>query len=89
MELNKHESPTLAGEAKRILILMSNTGGGHRAAAEAIREALAYLYGDAVAVTIVDAWRDHVTWPINRFGTTYGWIVNEAVWFWRALWLLV
>lgn len=67
---------------------MSNTGGGHRAAAVAIQEALIYLYNETVAVTIVDAWRDHVAWPINRLGITYGWIVSKALWFWKSLWLL-
>lgn len=73
---------------KRILILMSNTGGGHRAAAEAIQEALNHLYGPDVTVSIVDAWQDHVAWPVNKLGKTYSWVVNEAVWLWKALWLL-
>lgn len=73
---------------KRVLILMSNTGGGHRAAAEAIREALNHLYGPDVTVSIVDAWQDHVAWPVNKLGKTYSWVVNEAVWLWKALWLL-
>lgn len=72
----------------RVLILMSDTGGGHRAAAEAIQEGFQYLYGDAVAVTIVDAWKNHVAWPINRLACTYSWIVNEAVWLWKSFWLL-
>ena len=42
---------------KKILILMSDTGGGHRASAEAIAEAMARLYGDEITVRIVDAWR--------------------------------
>jgi len=73
---------------KRILILMSNTGGGHRAAAEAIAEALNHLYGPNVVVSIVDAWQDHVAWPVNKIGKSYGWVVNKATWIWKALWLL-
>ncbi len=73
---------------KRILILMSNTGGGHRAAAEAIQEALNHLYGRNVLVSIVDAWQDHVVWPVNKIGKSYGWVVNKATWLWKALWLL-
>jgi 1,2-diacylglycerol 3-beta-galactosyltransferase len=75
-------------EPKRVLILMSNTGGGHRAAAEAIQEALYHLYGRAVAVSIVDAWANHVAWPVSKLGGSYGWIVNEAIWLWKAFWLL-
>jgi 1,2-diacylglycerol 3-beta-galactosyltransferase len=73
---------------RRVLVLMSDTGGGHRAAAEAIQEALTQLYGSAVAVTIVDAWKNHVAWPINRMGDSYSWIVNRARWLWKSFWLL-
>ncbi|MBN1991705.1 MAG: glycosyltransferase [Anaerolineae bacterium] len=80
--------PNIPGNAKRVLILMSNTGGGHQTAANAIAEALTYLYGDAVTVDIVDAWRDHVAWPVNWSSYSYGWIVNKAVWLWKFFWLL-
>lgn len=36
------------GRAKRVLILMSDTGGGHRASSEALSAALHELYGDQV-----------------------------------------
>lgn len=39
-----------APEAKRILILMSDTGGGHRASSEALSAALRNLYGDQVCL---------------------------------------
>ena len=74
--------------AKQILILMSDTGGGHRAAAEAIREGLLFLYGDRVSVTIVDAWKDYAIWPVNRIADMYGWTVNRALWIWKSLWRL-
>lgn len=35
---------------KRVLILMSNTGGGHKASADAIRAGFAQLYGDKYKV---------------------------------------
>jgi 1,2-diacylglycerol 3-beta-galactosyltransferase len=76
------------GNTRRVLILMSNTGGGHRAAAEAIEEALIHLYGNAVSVTVVDAWRNHVAWPVSRLGNSYGWLVNDALWLWKGIWLL-
>jgi 1,2-diacylglycerol 3-beta-galactosyltransferase len=76
------------GTPKRVLILMSDTGGGHRAAAEAIQEAFTHLYGDAVSVAVVDAWRNHVAWPVSRFGNSYGWLVNDALWLWKRIWLL-
>lgn len=79
---------TVGFEAKRVLILMSDTGGGHRAAAEAIQEGFEFLYGSRVAVTVVDAWKDYLAWPINRLADTYGWMVNEALWLWKGLWRL-
>lgn len=35
---------------KNVLILMSDTGGGHRASAEAIRDAFGIEYGDTYRV---------------------------------------
>lgn len=75
-------------ETKRVLILMSDTGGGHRAAAEAIQEGLKHLYDGTVSVAIVDAWANHVAWPVSKVGHCYSWIVNEAIWIWKAVWLL-
>ena len=74
--------------SKQVLILMSDTGGGHRSAAGAIQEGLLYLYGDNVSVSIVDAWRDYAIWPVNRIADTYGWTVNRALWIWKGLWHL-
>lgn len=70
----------------KILILMSDTGGGHRAAAEAIAEATALLYGNQITVRIVDAWRDHSPWPLNQIGGAYPWLVSDGLWLWQALW---
>jgi 1,2-diacylglycerol 3-beta-galactosyltransferase len=67
---------------------MSDTGGGHRAAAQAIAGGFSHLYGKAVTVTIVDAWKNHTTWPVNRLANLYSWILHEAIWLWRAFWLM-
>jgi 1,2-diacylglycerol 3-beta-galactosyltransferase len=71
---------------KKILILMSDTGGGHRASAEAIAEATAHLYGDEIRARIVDAWRGCSPWPLNRIPDTYPWLVSDGLWLWNALW---
>jgi len=71
---------------KKILILMSDTGGGHRASAEAIQEAVMHLYGHEVSVHIVDAWKNYSPWPINRIGDAYPWLVSDGLWLWNALW---
>jgi 1,2-diacylglycerol 3-beta-galactosyltransferase len=71
---------------KKILILMSDTGGGHRASAEAVAEAILYLYGDEVSVCIVDAWRSYAPWPLNQIPDAYSWLVSDGLWLWNALW---
>jgi 1,2-diacylglycerol 3-beta-galactosyltransferase len=83
--------PLSSGESsprmpKRILILMSDTGGGHRASAEAIAEALAHLYGEKISVSIVDAWRRCAPWPLNQIPDAYSWLVSDGLWLWNALW---
>lgn len=35
-------------QRRRVLIMMSETGGGHKASAEALRQAFQELYGDKV-----------------------------------------
>ncbi len=68
---------------KRVLILMSDTGGGHRAAAEAIRDALKRQHGTAVEVELVDVFRQYSPFPLKYAPETYPMIVNNAVWAWR------
>jgi 1,2-diacylglycerol 3-beta-galactosyltransferase len=73
---------------RKVLILMSDTGGGHRSAAEAIAEAMAERYGEATQVSIVDAWMHHTPFPINRLGGAYSWLVSDGLWLWKLLWKL-
>lgn len=49
------ESAGVSGDgkvAKNVLILMSDTGGGHRASAEALRDAFHIQFGDAYQVYV-------------------------------------
>lgn len=63
---------------KRILFLMSDTGGGHRAAAEAIRDALIQRYGaDHIDATLVDVFRAS-RFPFNYMPELYPWLVNRS-----------
>jgi len=78
----------MTGRGAKLLILMSDTGGGHRSAAEAIAEALAALYGDGVQTTVVDALAHHMPFPWNQIGRLYVPVVNYAPWLWRLLWWL-
>ncbi len=64
---------------------MSETGGGHRSAAEAIAEATHHLYGEACQVEITDLWADHTPFPINRLGRLYGPLVNRGAILWKLI----
>ncbi|CAN6918924.1 unnamed protein product [Brassica oleracea] len=66
---------------KKVLILMSDTGGGHRASAEAIRAAFNQEYGDEYQVFITDLWTDHTPWPFNQLPRSYNFLVKHG-----ALW---
>ena len=70
---------------KRVLILMSKTGGGHLASAQALQTVIAQEYGPAVQVTIVDLLMDHLPWPMREFPKSYGWIANRTPWLWGTL----
>ncbi len=56
---------------RRFLLLFSDTGGGHRAAAQAVRDELACLYGGQVAVDLVDIFVALDRWPFSRFPAWY------------------
>ncbi|HCC79352.1 MAG TPA: galactosyldiacylglycerol synthase [Anaerolineae bacterium] len=54
-----------------ILFLFSDTGGGHRAAAESIIEALQLEFGDALTTEMVDFLLDYAPPPYNRLPEFY------------------
>ena len=68
-------SPDGTGKRARakphILFLFSDTGGGHRAAAEAIIEALALAYGEAVTTEMVDFFKAYAPGPLRRVPEWY------------------
>lgn len=48
-----------------ILFLFSDTGGGHRSAAEAIIEAIGLEFGEGIVCKMVDVFRDYAPRPLN------------------------
>jgi 1,2-diacylglycerol 3-beta-galactosyltransferase len=60
----------------QILFLFSDTGGGHRSAAEAIIEALHLEYGNAIETKMVDFFKDYAPAPLNRVPVWYPQIVR-------------
>ena len=54
-----------------VLFLFSDTGGGHRSAAEAIIEALQIEFGEAVSTEMVDFFKSHAPLPLNKMPDWY------------------
>ena len=56
---------------KRFLFLFSDTGGGHRASASAVKDEFARLYGGHAIVNMVDVFVETERWPFDRFPKWY------------------
>ncbi|MBC8264025.1 MAG: glycosyltransferase [Anaerolineales bacterium] len=71
----------------RVLILMSDTGGGHRSAAKAIAEGLEHIRPGEFDVQLLDFIADCTPFPLNRAGRLYQPAVTYGGplwgWFWR------
>ena len=63
----------MPGQAKNphILILFSDTGGGHRSAAEAIVEALEQDFKGSITTEMVDFFKDYAPVPFNKMPDWY------------------
>jgi 1,2-diacylglycerol 3-beta-galactosyltransferase len=55
----------------KLLFLFADVGGGHRAPAQAVREALRRTVGSAARVELIDMLADYAPWPYNRGQDTY------------------
>ncbi|RME48106.1 MAG: galactosyldiacylglycerol synthase [Chloroflexi bacterium] len=67
----------------KLFILMSDTGGGHRSAAEAVTAALGELDADLTA-ELLDFFATCALFPLNQAGRIYGPWVNHAASLWGA-----
>jgi 1,2-diacylglycerol 3-beta-galactosyltransferase len=63
--------PKKTDRKPNILFLFSDTGGGHRSAAEAIIEAINLEYPDQFTTEMVDFFKDYAPPPLNLAGPTY------------------
>jgi 1,2-diacylglycerol 3-beta-galactosyltransferase len=68
---------------KRFLFLFSDTGGGHRASAQAVKDEMTRLYSDAVDVEMVDVFVEMHRWPFDRFPAWYPVVMkyNSIPWY--------
>lgn len=60
----------------RILFLFSDTGGGHRSAAEAIIEALDHHYPNQCESLLVDVMKDYLPTPLDLLPESYPWMAR-------------
>ncbi len=71
--------------AGRVVFLMADTGGGHRASANALAEALHSLHDDIRCQT-VDVLTGYGSWPLSRAAGYYQPTIDHHLWLWRAGW---
>ena len=71
---------------KRILFLISDTGGGHRASAQAIVEAINFLHPACYELMIEDLWKNQTPSPFCRLPNTYRWLIGPGLPLWKFLW---
>lgn len=72
-------------EKVRVLMLISDTGGGHRASAQALKAAFEELYPGAVEARIVDFWTETVGRPFDKLPEQYA-IMAKYPQLWRCAW---
>eukprot|EP00600_Ochromonadales_sp_CCMP1393_P015312 CAMPEP_0175033728 /NCGR_PEP_ID=MMETSP0005-20121125/22187_1 /TAXON_ID=420556 /ORGANISM="Ochromonas sp., Strain CCMP1393" /LENGTH=415 /DNA_ID=CAMNT_0016294431 /DNA_START=505 /DNA_END=1753 /DNA_ORIENTATION=+ len=63
---------------------MSDTGGGHRASAQALDQALQEQHPGKIDVNIMDIWTDHAPFPYNRFVPMYRYLAKHPI-LWRGM----
>jgi len=73
---------------QRILILMSDTGGGHRSAGQAIADAVARDFPGKYQVTLVDVIARTAIFPFNHAAEWYLPFTTYAEFVWRTLFYL-
>lgn len=78
----------MTASTPRILILMSDTGGGHRSAAEALADAFARDFPGCYRVTLVDVIARATIRPFNHASDWYRPFTTYAEFLWRILFYL-
>jgi 1,2-diacylglycerol 3-beta-galactosyltransferase len=75
--LGRVEQLPVPAKKPHILFLFSDTGGGHRAAMDAIIEALQLEFGDAVTTEMVDFLKEYAPPPYNQLPRFYPEMVKQ------------
>lgn len=79
------EDPQEVVRKKRVMLLISDTGGGHRASAKALADALEELYPEQLTITIRDVFSESCPWPFNSVVQQYMWMAKHT-WAWKWTW---
>ncbi len=58
----------------RFLLFYADTGGGHRATAQALAQGLKHRYGDAVDPVLFDGLRKYAPYPVSHLDDMYPWM---------------
>ena len=69
----------------RVLILMSSTGDGHRASAEALQAGFQRWFPDQIHVDVIDI-AEYLPWPFSSIPNSYAPMTNHAAYLYRWLW---
>ncbi|MEW5300952.1 MAG: hypothetical protein WDW36_003840 [Sanguina aurantia] len=80
--------PSKPADAKKVLIMYSNTGGGHKASAEAIKSAFSERHGDQYEIDVVDIWSDHTPPPFCNLPNSYSFLVKHSI-LWRLSYQII
>eukprot|EP00172_Hildenbrandia_rubra_P004379 Plantae.Rhodophyta-Hildenbrandia_rubra.ctg8734.p1 GENE.Plantae.Rhodophyta-Hildenbrandia_rubra.ctg8734~~Plantae.Rhodophyta-Hildenbrandia_rubra.ctg8734.p1 ORF type:complete len:561 (-),score=72.61 Plantae.Rhodophyta-Hildenbrandia_rubra.ctg8734:1966-3585(-) len=77
----------LEPDKMKVLLLMSETGGGHRASAEALEAAFSEEADGAARINIVDFWVNVAGFPFHRFPQQYAYAAKRPqLWYFLYLW---
>jgi len=74
-----------SNEPTRVLLLISDTGGGHRASADALSAALHEMYSGQVETRTVDFWTEIAGRPFDKFPEGYSFLAKNPP-LWRMAW---
>ncbi|MEZ4620880.1 MAG: glycosyltransferase [Caldilineaceae bacterium] len=66
--------------------MISDTGGGHRASAQAIAEAIHFLHPERYEILIEDLWKNHTPHPFRKMPSTYRWMTGPGLPLWKLMW---
>lgn len=69
-----------------VLIIMSDTGGGHRASAQALEAAFDKLHPSVVDISIVDFWTSIAGFPFHNFPAQYRYLAKRPF-LWKLVYL--